>query len=97
MALTLYIYYRADGNKLPIITTATELMADIKSKTGIDGRLLQRADKDDHAPQSTWMEVYDGITDRPAFCHALAQALALRPTLAALARHEEWFMPPVMP
>lgn len=87
MALSLYIYYRVDGNFLPIKQQTNALMAEIQQKTGITGRLLQRRD-DAH----TWMEIYEPVGDAAAFSAALQAAVARQPLLAVLQRHEEWFI-----
>lgn len=86
MTLSLYIYYRVDGNFLPIQQQANLLLAEIQKKTGIKGRLLQRRD-DAH----TWMEIYEPISDAAAFSTMLQVVVARQPLLAALQRHEEWF------
>lgn len=86
MALSLYIYYRVDGNFLPIQQQANLLLAEIQQKTGITGRLLRRRD-DAH----TWMEIYEPISDAAAFGKALQTTMAAQPLLVALQRHEEWF------
>ena len=87
MPASLYVYYRVSDNFLPTKQLATELMAEIKEKTGTNGRLLQRRD-DAH----TWMEIYEAIADADGFNAALQAAVTARPTLAALQRHEEWFV-----
>ncbi|MFC3531044.1 DUF4936 family protein [Vogesella facilis] len=88
MALSLYIYYRVDGNFLPAQQQANALLAEIQQKTGIAGRLLRRRDD-----AQTWMEIYEPIGDAAAFGAALQAAVARQPLLAALQRHEEWFQP----
>ena len=88
MPLSLYIYYRVDGNILPIQQQANALLAEIQKKTEVEGRLLRRRD-DAH----TWMEIYEPISDATAFSAALRAAVARQPLLAALQRHEEWFQP----
>ncbi|MNT50880.1 hypothetical protein D3C72_1878170 [compost metagenome] len=88
MAAALYIYYRVQDNILPIRQQAETLLAEIEKTTGIKGRLLQRRDD-----AQTWMEVYEPVADTAALQQALQDALATRPLLAALARHEEWFLP----
>lgn len=88
MALSLYIYYRVNGNILPIQQQANALLAEIQKKTEVEGRLLRRRD-DAH----TWMEIYEPISDAAAFSTILQAAVAGQPLLAALQRHEEWFQP----
>ncbi|MCQ4144886.1 DUF4936 family protein [Vogesella sp. AC12] len=88
MAAALYIYYRVQDNILPIRQQAETLLAEIEKTTNIKSRLLQRRDD-----AQTWMEVYEPVADTAALQQALQGALAARPLLAALARHEEWFVP----
>lgn len=88
MAAALYIYYRVQDNILPIRQQAEMLLAEIEKTTNIKGRLLQRRDD-----AQTWMEVYEAVADADALQQALQDALTTRPLLAALARHEEWFVP----
>ncbi|MDC7699323.1 DUF4936 family protein [Vogesella indigofera] len=88
MAAALYVYYRAQDNILLIRQQTASLIAEIEKTTGIKGRLLQRRDD-----AQTWMEVYEPVADADALQQALQDALATRPLLAALARHEEWFVP----
>ncbi|MEQ6289139.1 DUF4936 family protein [Vogesella sp. GCM10023246] len=87
MPASLYVYYSVSDNFLPAQHAVMALMEEIQEKTGIQGRLLQRRD-DTH----TWMEIYDAITDADGFNAALHAAVAARPSLAALQRHEEWFV-----
>ncbi|WP_174874938.1 DUF4936 family protein [Vogesella oryzae] len=87
MPASLYVYYRVSDNFLPTKQLISELTAEIIEKTGIQGRLLQRRD-DAH----TWMEIYEAISDVDGFSLALHDAISARPTLAALQRHEEWFV-----
>ncbi|MDC7708882.1 DUF4936 family protein [Vogesella indigofera] len=88
MAAALYIYYRVQDNILPIRQQTETLLAEIEKMTGIKGRLLQRRDD-----AQTWMEVYEAVADSSALQQALQRALTTRPLLAALSRHEEWFVP----
>ena len=88
MAAALYVYYRVQDNILPIRQQTETLLAEIEKTTGIKGRLLRRRDD-----AQTWMEVYEPVADAGALQQALHDALAARPLLAALARHEEWFVP----
>lgn len=88
MAAALYVYYRVQDNILPIRQQIASLMAEMEKTTGIKGRLLQRRDD-----AQTWMEVYEPVADADALQQVLQDALATRPLLVALARHEEWFVP----
>ena len=88
MAAALYIYYRVQDNILPIRQQVASLLAEIEKSSGIKGRLLQRRDD-----AQTWMEVYEPVADADALQQALQRALTTQPLLAALSRHEEWFVP----
>ena len=91
--LGLYIYYRLRADLDADIAHASvrAMQAALERATGIAGRLLQRADD-----ASTWMEIYEGVTEHAAFMHALErEATAHR--LADLlesggVRHLECFM-----
>lgn len=87
MACSLYIYYKADGNLLPIHKEAATLLADVLQQTGITGRLLQRCE-DAH----TWMEIYEPVSDIAALREVQAASLSRLPALASLPRHEEYFV-----
>jgi hypothetical protein len=67
----IYIYYRVQ------VDASTELLARVRAaqstlarETGVQGRLLRRADD-----ASTWMEVYEPVSDHAAFMRALERAL----------------------
>lgn len=65
----------------------------MKQKTGVAGRLLRK--RDDAA---TWMEIYEGVQDAPAFERSLAECVeAIRFTdvlQSGSARHLECFEEP---
>ena len=66
-----YIYYRiAAGQAENAKRIVAALQEDLRGQTGVSGRLLHR--RDDPA---TCMEIYEGITDEPAFDASLAVAL----------------------
>jgi hypothetical protein len=65
-----YVYYRVDLTRLEYFRTEVEILFNtIKSKTGIHGRWMHRRDD-----PSTYMEVYEGVTDETAFEALLAHA-----------------------
>ena len=91
--LGLYIYYRlrADLDADIAHASALAMQAALERATGIAGRLLQRADD-----ASTWMEIYEGVTEHAAFMHALERETAAHQLADVLAsgsvRHLECFM-----
>lgn len=67
-----YVYYRVDLTRLEYFRSEVEILfKTIKSKTGIHGRWMHRRDD-----PSTYMEVYEGIKDEPAFEALLARESA---------------------
>jgi len=61
-----YIYYRV-AQPGQARTLAARVLADLKNKTGIEGRLLTK--RNDPA---TWMEVYEDVRDARTFEECLA-------------------------
>ena len=58
-----YVYYRLDQQKLNEVRPSVEnLFRKIKSATNIQGRWLRRRDD-----PSTYMEVYEGVSDERSF------------------------------
>ena len=92
MPFSYYVYYRV-GETSQAPALARDLLAAIKKKTGIAGRLLRK--RDDPA---TWMEIYEGVQDAPAFERSLAECVdALQFTSllqSGIARHVECFEEP---
>ena len=92
MALSYYVYYRVNhaSQATPL---ALELLAAMKQKTGIAGRVLRK--RDDPA---TWMEIYEGVQDAPAFERSLAECVEATQFTGVLqsgsARHLECFEEP---
>lgn len=92
-AVHLYLYYRlrADIDACIARTRVRAMQAELARHTGIDGRLMRRADD-----AGTWMEVYEGIADRAVFVHALESAAAAHGLADLLeaggARHLECFI-----
>ena len=91
--LSLYIYYRLRADLDVDIAHASvrEMQAVLEQTTCIAGRLLQRADD-----ASTWMEIYEGVTQYTAFMHALESETAAHQLADLLdsgsVRHLECFM-----
>jgi hypothetical protein len=65
-----YIYYRVVPTA-QALAAAGALLAHVERQSGINGRLMQRADD-----PATWMEVYEGVADLDGFRTALAAAEA---------------------
>ncbi|MDC7718347.1 DUF4936 family protein [Vogesella sp. DC21W] len=86
MSVSLYIYYRIDGNFPSFECSSRKIMAQIASEMQIKGRLLQRRD-DAH----TWMEIYEPVTDLAALEQALSRAVATDASWLGVARHAECF------
>jgi hypothetical protein len=67
-----YIYYRVDATRLEGIGLSVQkLFKTIENETGIRGRWMRRRDD-----PTTYMEVYEGVTDDLAFESLLARAAA---------------------
>ena len=79
-----YVYYRIDPARLEELRAAiARLLALIERDTGVRGRWMRRRDE-----ATTFMEVYDGVTDERAF-----EALLEREGAAlGLERHVERFV-----
>lgn len=61
--LSLFIYYRvADKAKGEVARAVSAMQARLLRESGARGRLLRRADD-----AATWMEIYEGVSDAPAF------------------------------
>jgi hypothetical protein len=64
-----YVYYRIDAvNVDSMRSVVQELFRTVKARTGIQGRWMRRRDD-----PTTYMEVYEGVTDETAFESLLAQ------------------------
>jgi len=64
-----YIYYRVDPARLETFRPEVEILfKKIASATGVRGRWMHRRDD-----PSTYMEVYEGVKDEPAFEAVLAR------------------------
>ncbi len=72
MTLNYYIYYKVPPEHLERACAAVlSLQKQLRSRTGISGRLLRR--RDDPA---TWMEIYENVADTAQFEAALLAAVA---------------------
>lgn len=93
MSLSCFVYYRvADEGRDRIEQAAAVMQARLREKSGVAGRLLRRADG-----SATWMEIYEGVGDAPAF-EKLLERLAAEHGLERLlapgeSRHVERFVP----
>ena len=56
-----YVYYRVDPQQ-DVRRSVREILGEIKTKTGVQGRWMRRRDD-----PSTYMEVYEGVSDGAAF------------------------------
>lgn len=73
MHSSVYVYYRVDPIRASAGRRAVKaLLEDLRSSTGVSGRVARRRDDPD-----TWMEIYDQVPDDVAFHQAL-QAGAMR-------------------
>ena len=87
-----YIYYpvRIDL-EADLARTLHNLQTDVGEQTGIAGRFLRKADD-----PWTWMEIYENVTDVPAFDAVLEQAIARHGVLRFIdeggSRHTERFV-----
>ncbi|TAK37758.1 MAG: DUF4936 family protein [Betaproteobacteria bacterium] len=79
-----YVYYRVDPARLEELRAAiARLLALIERDTGVRGRWMRRRDE-----ATTFMEIYEGVTDEGAF-----EALLERESAAlGLERHVERFI-----
>jgi hypothetical protein len=89
LSLSYYIYYRV-AQPAPARMLVRDIQSALKSRTGIDGRLLRKRDD-----PSTWMEIYEGVGDNDAFEKCLAAAVQATNFAAVLVtdgvRHMECF------
>ena len=72
MLLNYYIYYRvAPSEAVRLRAVVGAVQSALGQDTGIQGRLLRRDDD-----PSTWMEIYEGVSDPLLFEAALGRLLA---------------------
>jgi Domain of unknown function (DUF4936) len=70
--LNYYIYYRvAPSDAARARTVVDAVQSKLRQDIGIQGRLMRRDDD-----PSTWMEIYEAVTDRPRFEATLERLLA---------------------
>ena len=87
----LYVYYRIDLQHRSAAKAAVDtILRQVEARCGIRGYLMQRADD-----ATTWMEVYERVSDTDAFGHTLEEIVTQSGLLATLAqdskRHIEHF------
>ena len=90
---TFYVYYRMEAERVPAARRAVlALFADMRSATGVAGRLACRLDD-----SATWMEVYEHVSDPQGFGALLAAKAAEhgldRLTASGSTRKTEIFVP----
>lgn len=67
-----YVYYRVDATRVEAVRQAVRALFDaIERETGVRGTWMRRRDE-----ATTFMEVYEGVADEPAFEAALARESA---------------------
>lgn len=70
---TYYVYYRVDPARVDALRPAVGALFDsIKRQTGVEGAWMRRRDE-----ATTFMEVYEGVTDEIAFEAVLARESAI--------------------
>ena len=93
MSLSLFVYYRVSAPDSTVQARVDAMQSDLFAATGVRGRLLRRRDD-----PTTWMEIYEPVTDAVAFEQSLDAALARHGFSALLAsgdvRHTEHFVAP---
>jgi uncharacterized protein DUF4936 len=67
-----YVYYRVDADRVSVLHPQVEKLFDqIHKQFGVRGRWMRRRDD-----PTTYMEVYEGVTDEAAFEALLASEAA---------------------
>jgi hypothetical protein len=86
-----YVYYRSDADPAEVRRIVESVQRDLVRETGVQGRLLRRADE-----TTTWMEVYEAVADPAGFERAAAAAIEragfARLLAAGEQRHVERFV-----
>lgn len=81
MSSSYYVYYRVPpGNAERARAAVGALQRELSEATGISGRLLRRRDD-----ETTWMEIYEGVSDGARFESKLAEMVTRHGVLALLA------------
>lgn len=92
MPLSYYIYYRV-VRPAHAQALVRRMQAELKNKTGVDGRLLRK-----RGDPATWMEIYEGVVDSGQFEQCLGAMLQAVDFASALetggTRHMECFEEP---
>ncbi|MGQ0579895.1 MAG: DUF4936 family protein [Betaproteobacteria bacterium] len=92
MALHFYVYYRVNQPQ-NAGAAVRGMQAELLARSGVRGRLLSKRDE-----PGMWMEVYEGVSDAPAFEAELARLSAEMKLEGFLApgsrRHTECFQEP---
>jgi hypothetical protein len=92
LPLAYYIYYRV-ADPVQAQPLVQHIQAAVHAHTGIAGRLVRNRDE-----PSTWMEIYEGVTEGTDFEHCLAAAVQATDFRAVLMtgaqRHMECFEDP---
>jgi len=70
LSASYYIYYRSAAAAQQIRGTVAAMQAALARETGVAGRLLRGVDD-----PSTWMEIYEDVSDRSEFETELAAAV----------------------
>lgn len=71
MTVGYYVYYRvAPGEFERGKQLVGALQDEVRASTGVSGRLLRRRDD-----ETTWMEIYEGVSDLQAFEASLVDAV----------------------
>ena len=69
MSTSYYVYYRVPpANAAQARKAVDALQRELSNATGIAGRLMRRRDD-----ESTWMEIYEGVSDGARFEAKLAE------------------------
>jgi hypothetical protein len=70
--LNYYIYYRVPRENFErALAAARSLQRELMQRTGVSGTLMRRRDD-----ETTWMEVYEGVSDAHKLETALVQLVA---------------------
>ncbi len=75
-----YVYYRVTADTAIARATIGQLMADVEQRTGVSGRLYARS-----GDPSTWMEIYEPVSNPAAFARSLAACVRKRAAAAVSA------------
>ncbi len=84
-----YVWYRIGGDPAPVRAAVNAVLHDVALACAVTGRVLVRRDD-----PSTWMEIWEPVTDPAGFEDALQAAVARHGLAGLLAgeRHVERFV-----